>query len=90
MSEDQERAVRFIRLRESGYENLDARQRAADPVQRDRIDPSTGRTWRDAVGRGMYDDSRIQSFRDANAMHRQARQQQSRARMRARGWQGAN
>ena len=87
---EQERQQRERRREEQiKAENLDARQRAADPVQRDRIDPSTGRTWRDAVGRGMYDDSRIQSFRDANAMHRQARQQQSRARMRARGWQGA-
>jgi hypothetical protein len=72
-------------------ENLSARIRAADPVQRDQIDPSTGRTWGDAVARGLYDDdSRIRSFRDLAALHRQAGRQHSYARARARGWQGAN
>lgn len=92
MSDEQDRAQRERqREQEIMRENRAARRKAADPAWRDRIDPSTGRTWGDAVGRGMYDDdSRLRSFRDMNAMHRQARQQHTRARMRARGWQGAN
>ena len=71
-------------------ENLEARQRAADPVQRHRIDSATGRTWGDAVGRGMYGDSRLQSFRDTNEMHRQTRRQYRLLQVRAQGRQGRN
>ena len=71
-------------------ENLNARQRAADPAQRSRIDPATGRTWGDAVGRRMYDDSRLQSFRDQNEKLRQTRRQYRQAQARAQGRAGRN
>ena len=44
-------------------DNLSRRIRAADPVQRDRIDPAIGRTFGDAADRGLYDDSRVQDYR---------------------------
>ena len=91
MSESDRQRQERQREEQIKAENLSARIRAADPVQRDRIDPSTGRSWGDAVGRGMYDDDRrLRSFRDLNALHRQARRQGAYTRARARGWQGAN
>lgn len=55
--------------------NLSARIRAADPVQRDRIDPAIGRTFGDAAGRGLYDDdSSLRSFRDMNDRNRDTRE----------------
>jgi len=71
-------------------ESLEARQRAADPAQRDRIDPSTGRTWGDAVGRGMYGDERLQSFRDMNEQHRQTRERYRWTQARLQGRRGRN
>jgi len=90
VSEQERRQWERQREEQIKAENLEARQRAADPAQRDRIDPSTGRTWGDAVSRGMYGDSRLQSFRDMNAQHRQARQQGRLAQVRDQGRQGRN
>ena len=71
-------------------ENLNARQRAADPAQRSKIDPATGRTWGDAVGRGMYDQQRRQDFRDMNQRNRETRERLRWRQIRERGRQGAN
>jgi len=82
---DQQRAREAEILRE----NEQARQRAASPATRDQIDPSTGRTWADAVGRGMYGEGRLQTFREMIELHqRMGREyQQSRCRTQAaRGW----
>jgi hypothetical protein len=90
MSEQERRQQEHQREQQIKAENLEARMRAADPVQRDRIDPSTGRTWGDAVGRGMYGDNRVQSFRDLNDRSRRMRQQCRLAQVRAQGRQGRN
>jgi hypothetical protein len=56
-------------------DNLSARIRAADPVQRDRIDPAIGRTFGDARDRDLYDDaSRLRSFRGMNERNRDMRE----------------
>ena len=91
MSDEQERREwEQQREREIVRENRQAARRAADPATRDQIDRSTGRTWGDAVGRGMYGDSRLQSFRDLNEMHRQARQAARQAQARDQGRAGRN
>jgi hypothetical protein len=90
VSEQDRRQREHQREEQIKAENLEARQRAADPVQRNRIDPSTGRTWGDAVGRGMYGDSRLQSFRDMNDQHRQTRRQLRHAQARTQGRAGRN
>ena len=55
-------------------DNLSARIRAADPAQRTAIDPATGRTFADAVARGLYDDdARTRQFRETAERNRQAR-----------------
>ena len=71
-------------------DNLNARQRAADPVQRERIDRSTGRTWGDAVGRGMYDDSRVKDYRDQSDRFRDERERYRWAQARVQGRAGRN
>jgi hypothetical protein len=70
-------------------DNLSARIRAADPVQRDRIDPATGRTFRDAAARGMYDDARrLKDFRGMNERNRQTRERYRWAQARLQGRAG--
>ena len=86
MTPDQQRAREAEILRE----NEQARQRAASPATRDQIDPSTGRTWADAVNRGMYGAGRLQSFRDMIELHQRMSRQYQQSRCRARGRQGAN
>jgi hypothetical protein len=72
-------------------ENLSARIRAADPVQRDRVDPATGRTFRDGAARGMYDDARrLRDFRDLNERNRQTRERFRWAQARMQGRAGRN
>ncbi len=103
MSDDQRRwpgyrqdgeAARLVQERQRAEQikadNLEARMRAADPVQRDRIDRSTGRTWRDAVTRGMYDDSRVQDYRDQNDRNRDTRERFRWAQARTQGRAGRN
>jgi hypothetical protein len=85
--------IRDERLREQRIkaDNLSARIRAADPVQRDRIDPATGRTFRDAAARGMYDDaSRLRDFREMNDRNRQTRERYRWAQARMQGRAGRN
>lgn len=81
---EQQREKEIIR------ENRQAAKRAADPAQRDQIDPATGRTWGDAVGRGMYGDDRLQSFRDLSARNRQTRERYRWAQARVQGRAGRN
>ena len=72
-------------------DNLSARIRAADPVQRDRIDPAIGRTFADAQARGLYDDQdRVRRFREMNERNRRDRERFRWAQARVRGRQGAN
>jgi len=90
MSEQERRQWEQQREEQIKAENLEARRRAADPAQRDRIDPATGRTWGDAVSRDMYGDSRLQSFRDMNELHRRTREQYRLAQARTQGRAGRN
>ena len=69
-------------------DDLSARMRAADPVQRDRVDPATGRTFGDGAARGWYD--RLQSFRDLNERNRRDRERYRWAQARIQGRQGRN
>ena len=70
-------------------DNLSARVRAAH--QPDAIDPATGRTLGDAVGRGMYDDAkRLKDFRDMNKHNRETRERFRWAQVRIAGRQGRN
>lgn len=71
-------------------DNLEARQRAADARQRDRIDPSTGRTWRDAVDRGMYDPKRVQDYREQAGRFRDTRERARWTQARTQGRAGRN
>ena len=72
-------------------DNLSARIQAADPVQRDRIDRATGRTYADAVSRGMYDDaSRLKGFREMTARNRDARERFRWTQARIQGRAGRN
>ena len=89
---EQERAQRERQREEQiKAENLSARMRAADPVQRDRIDPATGRTFGDARARGMYDDDRrLRDFRDMNERNRQTRERYRWAQARMQGRAGRN
>jgi hypothetical protein len=71
--------------------NLSARIQAADPVQGERIDLSTGRTYKDAAARGMYDDDRaIQGFRAMSAQNRSMRERFRWAQTRLQGRAGRN
>jgi hypothetical protein len=90
MSEQERQAWERQRGDEIKAENLDARRRAADPAQRDEIDRSTGRTWGDAVGRGMYADSRLQDFQATMGRFRQERQEHRLAQVRDAGRAGRN
>ena len=70
-------------------DNLSARIRAA--AQPDRIDPATGRTFKDATERGMYDDAkRLKDFRDMNERNRRTREGLRWAQARIQGRQGRN
>ena len=71
-------------------DNLSSRIRAADPVQRHRIDPATGRTFGDAAGRGMYDDSRVREFREMCGRNRRDRERFRWAQARIQGRRGRN
>ena len=72
-------------------DNLSARIRAADPVQRDRIDPAIGRTFGDAAGRGLYDDDRrLKDFREMNDRNRDQRERFRWAQARTQGRRGRN
>ena len=79
------------REREIQAQNLSSRIRAADPAQRERIDPAIGRTFGDAQGRGMYSDARrLRDFREMNNRNRRTREQLRWRQVRERGRQGAN
>ena len=70
-------------------DNLSTRIRAAH--QPDAIDPATGRTFGDAVGRGMYDDAkRVGEFRDMNERNRKTREGFRWAQARIQGRRGRN
>lgn len=70
-------------------DNLSARIRA--DAQPDAIDPATGRTFRDAQARGMYDDaSQIKGFREMNERNRQTRERFRWAQVRLAGRAGRN
>jgi hypothetical protein len=90
VSEAERRRQEQAREAEIVRENARARRYAADPGRRDQIDPSTGRTWRDAVGRGLYGDGRLRHFRDMNQRFRVMRQQYARDRARVQGGRGWN
>ena len=79
------------REREIKAENMSARIRAADPVQRDRIDPASGRTFRDARARGMYDDAeRLKGYREMCERNRRTREGYRWAQARIQGRRGRN
>jgi hypothetical protein len=89
----EDRRLRQERQRERQIqaENLSARIRAADPVQRDRIDPAIGRTFGDAAARGLYDDdARLRDFRGMNERNRQQRERFRWAQARTQGRRGRN
>ena len=89
--EDERKRQERQREREIQAENLSDRIRAADPAQRDRIDPATGRTFGDARDRGMYDDeARLRDFRDMNERNRQTRERYRWAQARMQGRAGRN
>jgi hypothetical protein len=90
VSEQERRQQEQQREKQIRRENREAHRKASDPAWRDRIDPSTGRTWRDAVGRGMYDDSRVQDFRDLTERARRDRERFRWIQARMQGRQGRN
>jgi hypothetical protein len=72
-------------------DNLSARIRAADPVQRDRIDPAIGRTFGDARAMGLYDDaSRVGSYQKTCDRGRDERERFRWAQARIQGRRGRN
>lgn len=89
---EQERATQeWRRERQIQAENLSARIRAADPAQRDRIDPAIGRTYADAQARGMYDDAtRLRDFRETCDRGRDSRERFRWAQARIQGRRGRN
>lgn len=57
----------------------------------DRIDPATGRTFRDGLVRGMYDDDQvIRGFREMTGRFRQDRERYRWAQVRIQGRRGRN
>ena len=56
----------------------------------DQIDPATGRTFRDGLARGMYDDSRVQDYREQCDRNRETRERYRWAQARMQGRQGRN
>lgn len=69
--------------------NLSARIRA--DAQPDAIDPATGRTFKDAQARGMYDDGkRLGDFREMNDANRKTREGFRWRQVRIAGRQGRN
>lgn len=68
--------------------NLSARIRAA--FQPERVDPATGRTFGDAVARGMYDDGRVQDYRVQCERFRDTRERFRWAQARLAGRAGRN
>jgi len=77
------------REREIQAENLSARIRAAS--QPGAVDPATGRTFADAVARGMYDDaSRIRDYRETCDHARRTREGLRWAQARIAGRRGRN
>lgn len=72
-------------------DNLSARIRAADPVQRDRIDPAIGRTFGDAMDRGLYDDAtRLRDYRETCDRGRDTRERFRWTQVRLAGRAGRN
>lgn len=70
---------------------LSARIRAADPVQRDRIDPAIGRTFGQAAAMGLYDaGARIRDYRVMCDRARQDRERFRWAQARTQGRIGRN
>lgn len=73
--EDQRKRAERQREEQIKARNLSDRIRSADPAQRHRIDPATGRTFGDARSRGMYDDAqRLKDSREMNDRRQRERQ----------------